>query len=347
MVACVRVCAGSLCACLCGVSVCVFVLGLCVRVRVCAGSLFACACVCLRVRVCAGSLFACACLRVRVGVSVCVCVFVRLCACCVCVRGLCLRVCAGSLRVRVCAGSLFACACVCGVSACACVCGVSVCACVFLHGVTRLPVYIHVCRALIIIAIILGFFGAILALVGMKCTKIGGSDIVNAKVTFAAGINYLISGFCAMIAFSWYGNKIRAEFVDPNYKAQKFEIGAAVFVGWGGSSLLIVGGFVYSFFAGREGLGSSSKNPKKPGSNITARTRRTYMLPPQTRDGGESRRTRASRDPYAQTARSLIRYPYAQTARSLSRDPYAQTARSLSRAPYAQTARTLSRDAFV
>lgn len=210
-----------------------------------------------------------------------------------------------------------------------------------------LELYIHVCRALIIIAIILGFFGAILALVGMKCTKIGGSDIVNAKVTFAAGINYLISGFCAMIAFSWYGNKIRAEFVDPNFKAQKFEIGAAVFVGWGGSSLLIVGGFVYSFFAGREGLGSSSKNPKKPGSNITARTRRTYMLPLQTRDGGESRRTRASRDPYAQTARSLSRDPYAQTARSLSRAPYAQTARSLSRAPYAQTARTLSRDAFV
>lgn len=50
------------------------------------------------------------------------------------------------------------------------------------------------CRALIIISIILAFFGSILVLVGMKCTKIGGSEITNAKVTFAGGMNYLIGG---------------------------------------------------------------------------------------------------------------------------------------------------------
>lgn len=27
---------------------------------------------------------------------------------------------------------------------------------------------------------------------------------------------------CSMIAFSYYGNKIRAEFQDPNFKAQKY-----------------------------------------------------------------------------------------------------------------------------
>lgn len=53
---------------------------------------------------------------------------------------------------------------------------------------------IHMCRALIIIAIILSFFGSILVLVGMKCTKIGGTEIVNARVTFAGGMNYLIGG---------------------------------------------------------------------------------------------------------------------------------------------------------
>lgn len=54
--------------------------------------------------------------------------------------------------------------------------------------------YIHLCRSLIIISIILGFFGAVLALVGMKCTKLGGSEIVNARITFSGGINYLLSG---------------------------------------------------------------------------------------------------------------------------------------------------------
>lgn len=56
------------------------------------------------------------------------------------------------------------------------------------------PAYIHLCRSLVIISIILGFFGSILALVGMKCTKLGGSEIMNARVTFAAGMNYLLSG---------------------------------------------------------------------------------------------------------------------------------------------------------
>ncbi|XP_073329419.1 claudin-10 [Pagrus major] len=118
---------------------------------------------------------------------------------------------------------------------------------------------IHMCRALIIIAIILSFFGSVLVLVGMKCTKIGGSELANARVTFAGGMNYLIGGMCSMVSFSYYGNKIRAEFQDPLFKAQKFEIGVGVFIGWGGSTLLVVGGLIYSIFAGREGFHSSSK----------------------------------------------------------------------------------------
>ncbi|XP_029968696.1 claudin-10-like [Salarias fasciatus] len=118
---------------------------------------------------------------------------------------------------------------------------------------------IHMCRALIIICIILAFFGSILVLVGMKCTKIGGTEIVNARVTFAGGMNYLIGGMCSMVAFSYYGNKIRAEFQNPNFREQKFEIGVGVFIGWGGSTLLVSGGLVYSIFAGREGCRSSKE----------------------------------------------------------------------------------------
>uniref|UniRef100_A0A669EHT5 Uncharacterized protein n=1 Tax=Oreochromis niloticus TaxID=8128 RepID=A0A669EHT5_ORENI len=72
-----------------------------------------------------------------------------------------------------------------------------------------LLVLCHICRALIIICIILSFFKSILVLVGMKCTKIEGSELANARVTFAGGMNYLIGGMCSVIAFSYYGNKIR------------------------------------------------------------------------------------------------------------------------------------------
>ncbi|KAJ3592191.1 hypothetical protein NHX12_007319 [Muraenolepis orangiensis] len=119
---------------------------------------------------------------------------------------------------------------------------------------------IHMCRALIIISIILAFFGSILILVGMKCTKMGGSEIANARVTFAAGMNYLIAGTCSMVAFSYYGNKIRAEFQDQKFRAQKFEIGVGVFIGWAGSTLLVTGGLLISIFAGREGCQSSQGN---------------------------------------------------------------------------------------
>ncbi|XP_017336064.1 claudin-10 isoform X2 [Ictalurus punctatus] len=81
--------------------------------------------------------------------------------------------------------------------------------------------YIHLCRVLIIISILLGLFGAILALVGMKCTKLGGSEVANARVTFVAGINYLTSGLCSIFAYSLYGYKVVVEFFDPNYYAQK------------------------------------------------------------------------------------------------------------------------------
>ncbi|KAK5847656.1 hypothetical protein PBY51_016766 [Eleginops maclovinus] len=143
-----------------------------------------------------------------------------------------------------------------------------------------LPAFLHACRALAVSSVITGFFGGVLTLVGMKCTKIGGSEIANARVTFAAGITYLVSGFCGIITYSWWANKLVTEFLDPTFRAQKFEIGAAVFVGWGGSTLLISGAAVMTYFSGKEGLPSSSpKRPRGPATYATARTRRTYMLP--------------------------------------------------------------------
>ncbi|KAL6485284.1 hypothetical protein MHYP_G00073290 [Metynnis hypsauchen] len=151
-----------------------------------------------------------------------------------------------------------------------------------------LQMYIHFCRALIFTSILLGFFGAILALVGMKCTKLGGSDITNARVTFAAGMNYLASGLCAMFAYSWYGNRIISEFLDPTYPTQKFELGAALFIGWGGSSLLLIGGLVYSIFAGQEGCQSSPIDEESlvysaygaPSSDVVGPSKQQYEQPP-------------------------------------------------------------------
>uniref|UniRef100_A0A8D3DIK1 Claudin n=1 Tax=Scophthalmus maximus TaxID=52904 RepID=A0A8D3DIK1_SCOMX len=108
-----------------------------------------------------------------------------------------------------------------------------------------LDAYIQVCRGLMIAAVCLGFFGAVLALVGMKCTKIGGSETIKARLTVLSGFHFILSGLCCMTACSIYAHRITTDFFDPLFVAQKFELGAALFIGWAGSVLCVLGGLVF------------------------------------------------------------------------------------------------------
>uniref|UniRef100_A0A8C9WYG4 Claudin n=1 Tax=Sander lucioperca TaxID=283035 RepID=A0A8C9WYG4_SANLU len=129
---------------------------------------------------------------------------------------------------------------------------------------------IHMCRALIIISIILAFFGSVSGLSGNETNLCWGNELPYR----------------------------RAEFQDPNYKAQKFEIGVGVFIGWGGSSLLVVGGLIYNIFAGRDGFHSSSKRfpeyqfpdayrvvPTKKSIQLLAHTEISESRKPRTTSG--------------------------------------------------------------
>ncbi|KAM4608557.1 claudin-10-like [Polymixia lowei] len=107
--------------------------------------------------------------------------------------------------------------------------------------------YIQACRGLMIAAVCLGFFGSIFALVGMKCTKIGGTDKSKAGVACFAGVNFILSGLCSLSACSLYAHRITSEFFDPMFVAQKYELGAALFIGWAGSILCILGGGMLCF----------------------------------------------------------------------------------------------------
>ncbi|XP_060944649.1 claudin-10-like isoform X4 [Limanda limanda] len=115
------------------------------------------------------------------------------------------------------------------------------------HTILALEGFIQACRGLMIAAICLGFFGSIFALVGMKCTKIGGTDKVKAKIACFAGVDFILSGLCSLSACSLYAHRITSEFFDPMYIAQKYELGAALFIGWAGSVLCIIGGSILCF----------------------------------------------------------------------------------------------------
>ncbi|XP_003495279.1 claudin-10 isoform X3 [Cricetulus griseus] len=139
--------------------------------------------------------------------------------------------------------------------------------------------YIQACRGLMIAAVSLGFFGSIFALFGMKCTKVGGSDKAKAKTACLAGVVFILSGLCSMTGCSLYANKITTEFFDPLFMEQKYELGAALFIGWAGASLCIIGGVIFCF--------SISDNNKTPRMGYTYNGPTSVMSSRTKYQGGE------------------------------------------------------------
>ncbi|KAM9319981.1 claudin-10 [Gastrophryne carolinensis] len=105
--------------------------------------------------------------------------------------------------------------------------------------------FLQACRALMITAICSGFFGSTFAFVGMKCTRIGGTDQMKAKMSGLAGGLFLLSGICSLAACSLYAHKTTSEYFDPTIVTAKYELGSALFIGWAGSVLSLVGGFLF------------------------------------------------------------------------------------------------------
>ncbi|KAM9316451.1 claudin-1-like [Gastrophryne carolinensis] len=106
-----------------------------------------------------------------------------------------------------------------------------------------LPTYVQICRALMIIALILGLFACLISLFGLKCTKFGSSDEhTKGKIALSGGIIFIIAGLCCVIPVSWYAATITQQFFDPLYAGIKYELGSALYIGWAGSLLAILGG---------------------------------------------------------------------------------------------------------
>ncbi|KAM4693216.1 claudin-7-like [Discoglossus pictus] len=110
-------------------------------------------------------------------------------------------------------------------------------------SVFSLPTYVQVCRALMIMSLVIGFIACILSLFGLKCTKVGSSDEhVKGKISLAGGLVFIFAGLCSLIPISWYAAMITAQFFDPLYGGTKYELGSALYIGWAGSLLAILGG---------------------------------------------------------------------------------------------------------
>ncbi|XP_030607863.1 claudin 15-like a [Archocentrus centrarchus] len=111
------------------------------------------------------------------------------------------------------------------------------------ESMLALPVHVQACRALMIICLLLGLSSMIVALLGLKCIKIGSAtDQSKGKLTMVGGILSILAGVCCMIAVSWYAARVIHDFNDPFYGGMRFELGTGLYLGWGGASLAILGG---------------------------------------------------------------------------------------------------------
>ncbi|KAK5928822.1 hypothetical protein CgunFtcFv8_010109 [Champsocephalus gunnari] len=106
-----------------------------------------------------------------------------------------------------------------------------------------LPVHLQVCRALMILSLMLGLTSTIVSVLGLKCTKIGRiSESAKEKMALTGGLLLILSGVFSLSAVSWYASRIIHEFHDPLYGGVRFELGTGLYFGWASAGMAVLGG---------------------------------------------------------------------------------------------------------
>ncbi|XP_050176812.1 claudin-7-like [Myiozetetes cayanensis] len=150
-------------------------------------------------------------------------------------------------------------------------------------SVLALPGHLQATRALLVISGVLGPLALGVAVGGMKCTRCGSEDPrTKAKVAAAGGSLFIVAGLLGLVACSWYGHRIVTNFYDPTVPVNyKFEFGTALFVGWGGAALTLLGGSLLASSCSRCGGGGTTraypKARKTPGARSPPSSAREYV----------------------------------------------------------------------
>ncbi|XP_034991588.1 claudin-4-like [Zootoca vivipara] len=120
---------------------------------------------------------------------------------------------------------------------------------------------VQTARALMVISVLLAALALMVAIVGAKCTNCVEDEDTKARIMIVSGAVFIVAGILCLIPVCWSANTIVREFYNPMViDAQKRELGAALYIGWASSALLILGGALLC-----------CNCPKKEGNNYSAR----------------------------------------------------------------------------
>ncbi|XP_034992263.1 claudin-7 [Zootoca vivipara] len=103
-------------------------------------------------------------------------------------------------------------------------------------------------RALMVVSLVLGVIAVGVSTMGMKCTNCGSEDkVTKARIAMTGGIIFMVAGLCALVACSWIGHQTVRDFYSISVPTNaKYEFGYAIFIGWAGAALLLLGGGLLS-----------------------------------------------------------------------------------------------------
>ncbi|KAI4898832.1 hypothetical protein NFI96_021559, partial [Prochilodus magdalenae] len=84
------------------------------------------------------------------------------------------------------------------------------------ESLLALSSFLQACRALMIIALILGLISMIVSIMGLKCIQCGSNnEQTKAKTAVTGGALFILAGLCTMTAVSWYGARVVQDFYRP------------------------------------------------------------------------------------------------------------------------------------
>ncbi|XP_060792184.1 claudin-4 [Neoarius graeffei] len=115
--------------------------------------------------------------------------------------------------------------------------------CKVYSSLLALPQDLQAARAMSIISIIVGIFGGLMAAIGGKCTNCMEDESAKAKACIVSGVIFIIAAFLIIIPVSWSAHNLIRDFYNPLVvEAQRRELGASLYIGWGSGALLLLGG---------------------------------------------------------------------------------------------------------
>ncbi|XP_059395221.1 claudin-5-like [Carassius carassius] len=112
-------------------------------------------------------------------------------------------------------------------------------------SVLALTTDLQTARALTIISAVLGVQALMITIAGAQCTNCIIKESIKAKVVNVGGVIYIIAGLFVLVPLCWIANNIISDFYDPQVPySKKREIGAALYIGWAASAMLLLGGVI-------------------------------------------------------------------------------------------------------